>query len=110
VTISSHSGLGIQGDGSQGFQWLIDISLFSIMMPLMRTTIDINDAILRELREVSARERRPFRVVVQETLQRGLADRGVAAKTVRIEPRAVGVKSAFRSLSMNQLYDELESR
>jgi len=80
------------------------------MVPNMRTTIDIHDAILRELREVSARDRRPFRVVVQETLQRGLAGKGAAAKTIRIEPRAVGVKTAFRGLSMNQLYDELESR
>ena len=80
------------------------------MVRFVRTTIDISDAILRELRDVSRRERRPFRAVVEETLQRGLAGKGAAAKTVRIEPRAVGVKTAFRGLSMNQLCDELESR
>ncbi|MFA7233436.1 MAG: hypothetical protein WC076_04920 [Terrimicrobiaceae bacterium] len=78
----------------------------------MRTTIDISDAILRDLREISRRERRAFRVVVQETLQRGLSatGRGSARRKARIEPRAIGVKPAYRGMSMNQLYDELESR
>jgi len=78
----------------------------------MRTTIDISDAILRELREVSRRERRAFRVVVQEALQRGLSPigRGSARRKARIEPRAVGVKAAYRGMSMNHLYDELETR
>jgi len=78
----------------------------------VRTTIDISDAILRELREISRRERRAFRVVVQETLQRGLgsAGRESARRKVKIEPRAVGVKPAYRGMSMNQLHDELESR
>ncbi|MFZ4777487.1 MAG: hypothetical protein ACOYM3_19130 [Terrimicrobiaceae bacterium] len=78
----------------------------------MRTTIDISDAVLRELREVSRRDRRAFRVVVQETLQRGLSSMGgeSARRKVKIEPRAIGVKPAYRGMSMNQLYDELESR
>ena len=78
----------------------------------MRTTIDISDAVLRELREVSRRDGRPFRTVVQETLQRGLGSvgRNPVRRKVRIDPRAVGVKAAYRGMSMNQLYDELESR
>ncbi len=78
----------------------------------MRTTIDISDAVLRELREVSRRDRRAFRVVVEETLQRGLSStgRGTVRRKVKIEPHAVGVKPAYRGMSMNQLYDELESR
>jgi len=64
------------------------------------------------MREISRRDRRAFRVVVEETLQRGLSStgRGAARRKVKIEPRAIGVKPAYRGMSMNQLYDELESR
>jgi len=38
-----------------------DNLLFSILMRYMLVTIDISDALLRELRDVSGRERRAFR-------------------------------------------------
>lgn len=76
----------------------------------MRTTININDAILRELRERARQRGRPFREVVEETLKSGMAvDSRPRRRTVRIQTHGVGVKAAYRGMSMNQLYDQLEA-
>jgi hypothetical protein len=75
----------------------------------MRTTIDISDAVLAELREKASKNRRPFRQVVEETLQLGLAAEPDTAKPVILKTYPVGIKAAYRGVSMNQLYDQLES-
>lgn len=77
----------------------------------MRTTIDISDALLRELRNQAASSNRPFRAIVEETLQRGLANLSGALpkRKIKITPHPVGIKAPYRAMSMNQLYDELES-
>lgn len=77
----------------------------------MRTTIDISDALLRDLREQAAASRRPFRAVVEEALQRGLAAFSAepAGRRVRIVPHPAGIKAPYRAMSMNQLCDQLES-
>jgi len=76
----------------------------------MRTTINISDGILSELRELARQRRRPFREVLEETIQRGL---GVTPKNspkrVRIQTHRVGIKPAYQGLSLNQLYDQLEA-
>ena len=50
------------------------------MMPLMRTTINLDDDLLDKARESARRMRKPFRAVVNEALRVGLehADRGQA--------------------------------
>lgn len=75
----------------------------------MRTTIDISDAILAELRKKALENRRPFRRVVEETLQLGLAAEQKSAKPVILKTYPVGIKAAYRGVSLNQLYDQLES-
>ncbi|MES2309415.1 MAG: hypothetical protein V4507_11205 [Verrucomicrobiota bacterium] len=77
----------------------------------MRTTIDINDALLRELRETAQEMKKPFRYVLEATLQRGLSlyRSKPKATRIKIKPRPVGIKPAVRSMSMNQLYDQIES-
>jgi len=75
----------------------------------MRTTLNISDAILVELRRRAAERRRPFRQIVEETLQLGLAAKGAPGKPVRVPTHPVGVKAAYRGVSMNQLYDQLEA-
>lgn len=77
----------------------------------MRTTLGINDALLRELRRQAAAAGRPFREVVEETLARGLAA-GAKPKrshTFRVRPHALGLKPGFRGVSLNQLYDQIET-
>jgi hypothetical protein len=81
------------------------------MMLFMRTTLNINDALLEELKERSRMEKRPMTKIVEETLQRGLAQGHPpnANRKKRIQTYAVGIKPAYRGMSMNQLYDQLES-
>lgn len=75
----------------------------------MRTTIDINDALLKELRQRAADTGQPFRKVIEETLQIGLAGKAKAAKKPRLATYPVGIKPAYRGVSLNQLYDQLEA-
>ncbi|WP_269522680.1 hypothetical protein [Coraliomargarita parva] len=75
----------------------------------MRTTIDISDATLEELRRRAGESQRPLRQVVEETLQRGLASNPTVRKTVPVKSYPVGIKAAYRGVSLNQLYDQIES-
>ncbi|MDD9985502.1 MAG: hypothetical protein OXQ31_04435 [Spirochaetaceae bacterium] len=77
----------------------------------MRTTVNINDAILRELRERARLEERPFRDVLEHTLQVGLArlDTPAPSTPFRVKAHALGIKPGFRGMSMNQLYDQIEA-
>jgi hypothetical protein len=78
----------------------------------MRTTLNISDALLKELREKAQREKRPFRVIVEETLQRGLghAQPKGRKRKVRIKPYPVGIQSGLLTISLNQLYDQIEAQ
>jgi len=76
----------------------------------MRTTINISDGILSELRELARQRRRPFREIVEETIQRGLGvTQKNSPKRVRIQTHRIGIKPAYQGLSLNQLYDQLEA-
>jgi hypothetical protein len=76
----------------------------------MRTTINISDGILSELRERARQRNRPFREIVEETIQRGLgAMPGSVTQKVQIKTHRVGIKPAYQGLSMNQLYDQIEA-
>jgi hypothetical protein len=79
------------------------------MMPIMRTTININDALLAELKEQARSRWRPLRQVVDETLRRGLAAPEPAGKPVKLPQFDVGIKPAYRGMSLNQLYDQIEA-
>lgn len=68
----------------------------------MRTTVDITDALLQELRAIAARE-------LEETLQRCLAARVMGERRpVRIRPLPLGVRPAVLGTSLNQVFDQLE--
>ena len=77
----------------------------------MRTTLSINDALLDELRQRAAASRKPFRLVVEETLRLGLARNRVARTRAKfkVEPHPLHLKPGFRGISMNQLYDQIEA-
>ena len=76
----------------------------------VRTTINISDGILSELHERARQRRRPFREILEETIQRGLsATTPSSEKHVSIQTHRVGIKPAYRGLSMNQLYDQIEA-
>jgi hypothetical protein len=87
---------------SMRFAWL-DTASIRIMMLFMRTTLNISDALLEELREQSQRTGRTLRQVTEDALRRGLSSQDAPARKVRITPFRVGVKPAYRGMSMNQL-------
>jgi hypothetical protein len=76
----------------------------------VRTTINISDGILSELHERARQRRRPFREILEETIQLGLSAMPPSSEErARIETHRVGIKPAYRGLSMNQLYDQVEA-
>jgi hypothetical protein len=80
------------------------------MMLLVRTTLNISDALLEELRDRSRRSGRPMRQVVEQALRRGLsAEKESSSMPVKIEPFRLGLRPAYRGMSMNQIYDQLEA-
>lgn len=95
--------------GPAGGPPILDFCVLTHHDAHMRTTIVINDALLKELRAIAARDRRPFRAVLEETLQRGLAARRPRDRRgVRIKPLPLGVRPAVLGTSLNQVYDQLE--
>ncbi len=77
----------------------------------MRTTIDINDALLSEVRQRSNLSGRSFKEELDRLLRIGLsAVEGAASKRpYKVKPHALGLKAAFRGESLNQLFDQLEA-
>jgi len=55
------------------------------------------------------KDRKLNRYVVDEALKAGLAAGEPAAERVRIDTFDVGVKPAYRRMSKNQLYDQIEA-
>lgn len=76
----------------------------------MRTTLNISDALLEELRDHAKRTGRPMRQVVEDVLRRGLSsNKETSHQRIKIKPFQLGLKPAYRGMSMNQLYDQLEA-
>lgn len=75
----------------------------------MRTTININDALLQEIKTLAKTQNRPLREILEVVLQKGLAAPDQANEPIEIKTFPVGIKPAYRGMSMNQLYDQLES-
>lgn len=81
------------------------------MMRNMRTTLNISDGILEELRAQARSEKLPMTQMVERTLRRGLSAGSAVDPPYRPRVRTykVGIKPAYQGMSMNQLYDQLES-
>ena len=57
----------------------------------MRTTLTIDDAIAKALKDLAHKSNRPFKEVVNETLRAGLnAKRAPNAKPYRVRPASLG--------------------
>jgi hypothetical protein len=77
----------------------------------VRTTLNINDALLKELRQYANSSGKTFRSVVEQALVLGLAQqmRAKPKRKFRVRPHSLQMKPGFRGMSMNQLYDQIES-
>lgn len=68
-----------------------------------------NDALPAELRQRVSKSGRLFRQLGEETMQIGLAGQAKTRRMPKLVTHAVGIKSAYRGMSLNQLYDRLEA-
>jgi plasmid stability protein len=75
----------------------------------MRTTLNISDALLAELRSRANESGRPMNATIEEVLQRGLAAESPQRRQTKVRTFRVGVKPAYLGMSMNQIYDQLEA-
>lgn len=75
----------------------------------MRTTLNISDALLDELRVRAHESGRPMNATIEEVLRRGLAAKASPRKATEAKTFKVGIKPAYLGMSMNQLYDQLEA-
>jgi plasmid stability protein len=75
----------------------------------VRTTLNISDALLDELRVRAHEAGRPMNATIEEVLRRGLAAKTPPRKAAQAKTFKVGIKPAYLGMSMNQLYDQLEA-
>ena len=76
----------------------------------MRMTLNIDDALVGELRVRAQETGRPMSATIEEILRRGLAAKNPSRKAVQAKTFKVGIKTPYLRMSMNQLYDQLETR
>ncbi len=77
----------------------------------MRTTLDINDALLAEVRRRSGESGRPFKEEIDRLIRIGLAasEEAITKRPYKVRSHPLGLKPAFRGESLNQLFDQLEA-
>jgi hypothetical protein len=81
------------------------------MMPIMRTTLTIDDDLAGLLKRRARELGLPFREVVNRTLRTGLGEQAKPRRhsAPRTIPHAFGFKPGIDLDKLNQLVDELES-
>lgn len=77
----------------------------------MRTTVDIDDAVLSEVRRRSASSGRSFKEELNRLLQIGISavEDTAAQRPHKVRTHPLGLKAAFRGESLNQVFDHLEA-
>ena len=76
----------------------------------MKTTLDIQDALLLRAKRLSKRTGKPLRALVEEGLQHVLAEQGRATRAYELPDRSVGRSSGpnpLESWSWHDLRDEI---
>jgi hypothetical protein len=79
-----------------------------IMMTTMRTTLTLDDDVVRLVEDAVHRERRPMKHVINDALRRGLAQQGVRQVPYRLQPHKSALRPGFDPAGFNRLADELE--
>ena len=77
----------------------------------MRTTLSIDDDVLDEARALATRSQKPFRVIVNEALRRGLKALAVPEprKPYVTEPRPLTLRSGIQIDNVQELLSLLDS-
>lgn len=80
------------------------------MMPLMRTTLTLDNDVVALLREETERSRRPFKDVVNQALRMALrVNLGSGREPFRVRPRDFRLRPGIDPDKLTQLADELEA-
>lgn len=77
----------------------------------MRTTLTLDDDLVRRLKEVARRSGESFKSVVNTTIRRGLEQAGKPQDRLPrfvVEPKACGLRAGVDPRKLNRLVDELE--
>jgi plasmid stability protein len=101
-----------RGSNSPGFPFAndpLDGAVLKHHDVFIRTTLNISDALLAELRSRANETGRPMNATIEEVLQRGLSAETPRRKPAKVRTFRIGVKPAYLGMSMNQIYDQLEA-
>lgn len=77
----------------------------------MRTTLTLDDELLRRLRALAAERGTSFKAVVDEVIRRGLAAQELPAqqpRRFRVETFRSGFRPGVDAVKLNQLSDDLQ--
>ena len=76
----------------------------------MRTTINLDDDVLQKSRELADRLNRPFRVVVNEALRRGLkeVEKPALRRPYRTKARPLGLRPGINLDNIHELLAQAE--
>ncbi|MBV8543838.1 MAG: type II toxin-antitoxin system VapB family antitoxin [Acidobacteria bacterium] len=77
----------------------------------MRTTLTLDDDLLKELQEAARNSGKSLKEVVNETLRHGLSTGASPSRRVprfRVHPQPCGFRAGIDVTKLNQLVDELE--
>ncbi|CKS94668.1 antitoxin [Mycobacterium tuberculosis] len=77
-------------------------------MTCMRTTLTLDDDVVRLVEDAVHRERRPMKQVINDALRRALAPPVKRQEQYRLEPHESAVRSGLDLAGFNKLADELE--
>jgi hypothetical protein len=76
----------------------------------MRTTLTLDDDVADRLVDQARQSHRPFKVVVNEALRRGLGDSGPAEPEFHLQPHAGNLHPGIDDRRFNELAWELDDR
>jgi hypothetical protein len=82
--------------------------LNDIMMTSMRTTMTLEDDVVRLIEDAVHRERRPMKQVINDALRRALTPEPERREPYRLAPHDSAVLPGFDPAGFNRLTDELD--
>jgi len=76
----------------------------------MRTTLSIDDDVMERARAVAAKQRTPFKTVVNEALRAGLdhVEQPAKRRRYKTEPHAMGLRSGRNLDNIQELLAQIE--
>ncbi len=74
----------------------------------MRTTLSLEDDLAQQLTEVARESHKPFKVIVNETLRRGLSELGPHQASFRVKAHAGRLRPGIDDRRFNELAWELD--